>query len=1043
MSQPTTPQRSRKVSSILTPYICSTPLSTQNEQASLSILNLSEIQDVQDFPRSKRKRNGKQTFTFKNTTNNNFTGDHDLSLFFNRLSMANWGQTNEFNIEISENHGVWKKHKRIWKGKDWTLFKPKRMEGIYNSLLTNQDYKKEVHRWMKFLKENRAGAIIDMIQFIVDTCGFQEFDVGNVVKPDDLNLLEIINYMEENPPKLQIETGKYLFKANTEWAIHIQNMICKFIEYLFEVLNEDSTEFTHVIVVFSFIICSTASKNRSVRHTTVVLVAKLHSVLLNIQANGTLNTPKDFVKHFLQKFVKIIEDNCNLEDSQLESMKIVCVREMYLWFCFDTNLINNSKYFNRLMRLIQNQSKKVRKAALKTCYYLITTENLIKDLKPLMHTFAKVIAGRICDVDYDIAIYAVKLCTILLENFEDVLEDIVCNKIISLMFGKHSLLAMAAGEFFRKFLTLKNEGCFFTSLVCYVHSSQTGEMITFLVESLVDCCPELSDWSTMIDYILTKKVATISDLKRISMCILSESVQQRSTGQCKIPRMKTYKRRSRVSSVEITNAFSKKMPELLKSFKKDPVGLKMLLEILLIIDLEEVALSEDIYEIDTIISTIRPIFVEQTDQDVLELISKFFSTMCGNNVALKNKYQCKIDTLKFATRDAVSNFLKQHNKAEIEDWMLRTQLLGKYHDLSEIMSFTFFMESIEFMEKHDFTPKTIQYTLKSGYQLLKWRLNYVIDSAIGSIILENLNEIIALTKTQFEKYTQYCFKIMTDSHVPSLRLVAFECICKVYLKFKYDLERPSAMHRNLSSLIPVIENPTYVRHFMNYTQEALFGKSKRDTLCLRRFLLAKVFNLIHLNVIESKELPKLYQHYFSHTEDYEDIFESALKHYRDYDTTLLTVVILFTLTYKYTQYLLSNAKNRGSVGLDNDLLNLAKRFQLLINRSVPDSKFFLTKAIDYATTSKAHYMFLNVVKVFSKPLSTNDKQALINSLKAKIPGPNIEDDCIKKFVWYLKNNATAQKRVVRVDLNSSLSLVSGSSSTNENYNISDGSIIDS
>ncbi|KAB0802962.1 hypothetical protein PPYR_05148 [Photinus pyralis] len=994
---------------------CSTPKKNGVDVSKyLDFEDLSEVERASDDGVTVRERKRKITTTqlALPTVNESVRLSTRLMPFVRNESANTSSTSNVLGLSESESERNIKTRKVIRKGEDWVLFKPRNHQSLFGSIITNSNGEEEAIKWVQLYHKQPDKAIVTIIQFILDACGYEEFSLTEKFQMDHANYVELLNHLQHHPPQLQLKTGKYLFNTRSGWGKFAQESIFQFVQTLIGMIHQHDIlygkDFAHV---FAVILSISKSVNRALRHVGVVLTIKIYTTILTLctqlEKKNINHRRKD--KNILLQLLLLLQDcieaNCHLNDVQLNAMKITFLHEMCSWFQIDPTLFDSTKYFNRLMWLVQDTAKQVRIAALKICRELITNDCFSEHMANLYHTMCGVVANRVYDIDYSVAVSAVQILTTILDRYGEILPEQIRNKVILLVYGKHGLLAKAAGEFLIKTLLAKDTDMEFLRKFTLFASVNKPQLVPLLIDATLDFWPVISYWPKMIDWLLSDKSTT--EMAPIVIEIMSDSVQQCVTGKCSINRMKPCTNETKTNSLVITKVFITNMSSLLRKYKEDSKCVELLVNIILLMHFQEVVLTNSSHELDAILFVLRPVFVKETNRDTLDVISRFFCKLCETTFSQRHQYISKIKTLQFATKDALSNSVKQLNKDEAEPWMIRMLSLIKHCDMQDVLDFKFLFDSAKTIVENQFPTKVIEDALKACHHSLCWQLTSIIEIVFEEdsvLIEENIHKV----KNDFNAYIDYCVKIL--QHLSdNTYSAAFECICETYSKFHHGLKDPSKIKEILCELIPPAFKPTDSQYIMDYCQKSLFNDYlTEETIRMRRTSLANVMRLVLIHSINTTEIVKLYTYYNSHNKDYGDIFDSGLKTIHEKSPVTNIGIVLQCLIYKFTQLVVNDTEETRM-----ELQALSKRFQLIMNRWTEQSYQLVSMGIKYSVKSQTHYQFLNYVKYFTVSLSTKEKIELVNKLISNIPEKNREDAAVQVFICYTKNKKDPQQSAAR------------------------------
>ncbi|KAF2896662.1 hypothetical protein ILUMI_09511 [Ignelater luminosus] len=932
-----------------------------------------------------------------------------------------------------------KKFKHVHKGQDWKQFKPQYENRLYADILNKPcDTAVSAEIWLQLYKKDTQQAILSLFQFIADVCGYQKLDITTVFNYEAENYSEVVDFMQKNPPEDLKKSGKYLMKTSSDWGNQSQGAIYEFLEELLLLSNNCKIlqDYLMLRMIIPFIFCLTLSYIKPLKHTGVVIAAKMLSVFLKIEKNvktkinaherllsvnsdiADLADYLDVLTQTVEQLRKIIEANSCLNDPTLDKLKITCMEEMHRWVVIKPSLLSSTKLFHRLMCLVRDSSKTVRLAALKMCHKLIETDQYAEYMNPLIKKFVDAIDGRLYDSDYAVASTAVRIYTKMAETYPEAISVASRDIIVLFVYGKDLELAKAAAEFLMQIFnklsdeTEGNVDDFIKHLIQFAQISEKDNKVALLIEALLHCCPQLQEWSALINVLLNDELSHKDQATLID--ILCNAAYITINGKAKIGRTMYSNGQPKVKNARnAIQAFLAKIHLLLKQYSNDPLIMEKLTDVLLVIDFTDGSLNTHRNEIVNALHTLRSSFVKNNHPELLENASKILSKVSEESCPIHVVASPIILTLKNAVVDTSKSFLKnlkmvknqsKKEATKISECLLKLSVLFADNDMTELIDHHCLFNKWLNLKHQMLTPVSMKYLISCGYYYLIWKLQQIIQD--NSKSTEELESDITLLNSVCTSFLKTCFHYMNSSDNPELCRESFERICNIHFTFRMTLEKQIKSNSVLKQLIPPIPEKDLSIQMMNFAEKLLFKDTEETTQRMRRTSLGNVINLAFLNVIEYKLYAQIFQYYHLFNDSYGDIFKNAFSNMRAEAPILLIVVMLHTLIFCYNNFINENeAVTTQQLAAAAEIQTLVKEYQLYISRSVDEIKLMLHMGTNWATSSEDRYGFLYFLRGFASSLSENETQSVLESFNAKIPPHSKENEFILGFINHLKTKS--------------------------------------
>uniref|UniRef100_UPI00398F70BE cohesin subunit SA-1-like n=1 Tax=Pristiophorus japonicus TaxID=55135 RepID=UPI00398F70BE len=406
-----------------------------------------------------------------------------------------------------------------------------------------------VDEWLEFYKLDREAGLLELLNFVIHCCGCKGVVTSGMFQK--LQNAEIIRKMTE---EFDEESGDYpLSMSGPVWKKFRQNF-CEFIAVLvcqcqYNVIYDEYM----VDTLISFLTGLSDSQVRAFRHTSTLAAMKLMTALVDVALNLSVHQENnqrqydternkaagkranDRLELLLRKRQELQQNQEEVENMMnaifkgvfvhryrdlIAEIRAVCMEEIGIWMKRYSDSFLNDSYLKYVGWMLHDKQREVRLKCLKSLHRLYESKEITQKLELFTNRFKDRMVSMVLDVDCDVAVEAVSLLTLILQNAEDVLSNEECECVYPLVYASHRPTAAAAGQFvhvkLRRHYDAEREevvakergrrsvnGEFIKLLLTFFLESELHEHCAYLVDSLWDHTgPVLRDWEGMTELLL-------------------------------------------------------------------------------------------------------------------------------------------------------------------------------------------------------------------------------------------------------------------------------------------------------------------------------------------------------------------------------------------------------------------------------------------------------------------------------------------------------------------------------------------------------------
>uniref|UniRef100_A0AAR2L6E5 Cohesin subunit SA n=1 Tax=Pygocentrus nattereri TaxID=42514 RepID=A0AAR2L6E5_PYGNA len=895
-----------------------------------------------------------------------------------------------------------------------------------------------VDDWIESYKQDRDMALLDLINFFIQCSGCK--GTVRIEMFRNMQNAEIIRKMTE---EFDEDSGDYpLTIAGPQWKKFRYNF-CEFIGVLIRQCQYSIIYDEYMMdTVISLLTGLSDSQVRAFRHTSTLAAMKLMTALVNVALNLSINqdnTQRQYEaernkvagKRATDKLELLLEKRKELQENQdeIENMmnsifkgifvhryrdaiaeiRAICIEEIGVWMKLYSDAFLNDSYLKYVGWTLHDRQGEVRLKCLKALQTLYTNRGLFPKLELFTNRFKDRIVSMTLDKEYDVAVEAIRLVTLILHGSEDALSNEDCENVYHLVYSAHRPVAVAAGEFLHRKLFSRHDpqaeealakrrgrnspnGNLIRMLVLFFLESELHEHAAYLVDSLWDSSQELlKDWDCMIELLLEEPVQgeeVLGDrhesaLIELMVCTIRQAAEAhppvgRGTGK----RVLTAKeKKTQVDDKnKLTEHFIIALPMLLSKYQADAEKVANLLQIPQYFDLEVYSSGRMEKHLDALLKQIRVVVEKHTETEVLEACSKTYSILCSEEYTIMNRVDIArsqlIDELTDRFSHSVEDLLQEGDEADDDDI---------YNVLSSLKKLTAFHNA------HDLTKWDL---FKNCYRLLKMGIEQ------GS-----MPEQIAVQALQCSHYSILWQLVRITEGSPSK---AFMLLCDLLMIFSHQLTTGSR-----EALQPLVFNPdnTLQSELLSFVLDHVFidqddenqsmegdeedEANKIEALHKRRNLLAAFSKLIIYDIVDMPAAADIFKHYMKYYNDYGDIIKETLSKTRQTDKIQCAKTLILSLQQLFNELVQDQGPNLDRTSSHvSGIKELARRFALTFGLDQIKTreavatlhkdgidfafKFPNPKGAEYPPPNLA---FLEVLCEFSSKLLRQDKKTVHSYLE--------------------------------------------------------------
>ncbi|XP_012675064.2 cohesin subunit SA-2-like isoform X2 [Clupea harengus] len=918
-----------------------------------------------------------------------------------------------------------------------------------------------VDDWIESYKNERDTALLELINFFIQCSGCKGAVSSEMFR--HMQNSEIIRKMTE---EFDEDSGDYPLTMSGPLWKKFKSNFCEFIGVLVRQCQYSTIYDEYMMdTVISLLTGLSDSQVRAFRHTSTLAAMKLMTALVNVALNLSINmdnTQRQYeaernkaiakrsgerVELLFQKRKELQENQDEIENMMnaifkgvfihryrdaIAEIRAICIEEIGVWMKMYSDAFLNDSYLKYVGWTLHDKQGEVRLKCLAALQGLYYNRELNSRLELFTSRFKDRIVSMTLDKEYDVAVQAVKLLTLVLQSSDEILTSEDWESVYHLVYSAHRPLAVAAGEFLYKKLfsnrSTEEEGMLrrgrqsrnanlIKTTVFFFLESELHEHGAYLVDSLWDCASDLlKDWESMISLLLDEPFPGEEELTdrqetalvEIMLCAVRQSCEchppvGRGTGK----RVLTAKeKKSQLDDrTRITEMFAVALPLLLAKYAVDAAKLTNLLQLPQYFDLEIFTTGRLEKHLESLLRQIREVVEKHTETDVLEACSRTFHALSNEEYTIFNRVDIARSQLLDEQVDKLNSLLEdylQEGEENDEDdayqvlsTLKRITAFHNAHDLSRWDLFTNLYRLLNTgLQNGDMPQQIVINALQCTHFSILWQLAKVSKGTAKQSDMVNLRK-------QMRAFCLMCQRYLTSVNT-SVKEQAFTILCDVLMVFSHQI-----VSSGREALEPLIYSPdsslqaevlSFIQdHVFVYQDEEINTDDQRydevwkiEALHKRRNLLAAYCKLIIYNVVEMSMGADIFKQYMRYYNDYGDIIKETMSRTRQIDKIQCAKTLILSLQQLFNEMLTEFGciVDRSSAAFCG-IKELARRFSLtfgLDQVKTRDAIAMLHKdGIEFAFKEPSpqgegnpplHLTFLDILSEFSSKLLRQDKKTV-------------------------------------------------------------------
>uniref|UniRef100_A0A673B855 Cohesin subunit SA n=1 Tax=Sphaeramia orbicularis TaxID=375764 RepID=A0A673B855_9TELE len=910
-----------------------------------------------------------------------------------------------------------------------------------------------VDDWIEAYKHDRDIALLDLINFFIQCSGCKGAVSGEMFR--HMQNSEIIRKMTE---EFDEDSGDYpLTLSGPQWK-KFRISFCDFIAVLVRQCQYSIIYDEYMMdTVISLLTGLSDSQVRAFRHTSTLAAMKLMTALVNVALNLSINMDntqrqyeaernKVIAKRANEGWSSCCKSEKELQENQdeIENMmnaifkgvfvhryrdaiaeiRAVCIEEIGVWMKLYSDAFLNDSYLKYVGWTMHDKQGEVRLKCLTALQGLYYNRELGTRLELFTSRFKDRIVSMTLDKEYDVAVQAIKLLTLVLQSSDEVLTAEDCESVYHLVYSAHRPIAVSAGEFlFKKLFSHRGpeeeglprrgrqslNGSLIKTTVFFFLESELHEHGAYLVDSLWDCGSELlKDWETMISLLLDEPMPGEEGMNRqetalveIMLCAIRQACEchppvGRGTGK----RVLTAKEKKTQldDRTRVTEMFAVALPLLLAKYCVDIDKVTNLLQIPKYFDLDIYTTGRLEKHLDALLRQIWEVVDKHTDTEVLEACSTTYHYLCNEEFTIYNRVDITrsqlLDELVDKFSRLLEDFLQEGEEPDDDDAYQVLSTLKKitaFHNAHDLSKWDLFTSNYRLLntglQNGDMPEQIVVQAMQCTHYIILWHL------AKG--------DMVTLRK-QMRAFCLMCQRYLNSINT-AVKEQAFTILCDLLMIFSHQI-----MSSGREQLEPLVYTPdsTLQAELLNFILDQVFidqdddnnstdgqhddEAGKIEALHKRRNLLAAYCKLIIYNIVEINTGADIFKQYMRYYNDYGDIIKETMSKTRQIDKTQCAKTLVLSLQKLFNEMLSELGCNIDrSTSAFCGIKELARRFSLtfgLDQLKTREAIAMLHKdGIEFAFKEPSpqgeggpplNLAFLDILSEFSSKLIRQDKRTV-------------------------------------------------------------------
>ncbi|XP_069738559.1 cohesin subunit SA-3 [Phaenicophaeus curvirostris] len=911
-----------------------------------------------------------------------------------------------------------------------------------------------VDEWLETYKQDQETGFLELANFIVRSCGCR-----GVVTPEMFRNLQNSEIIQQLTEKFEEDSAGYPLSLSTQLWRRFRAGFCELLAVLVQ-RCQYSIVYDEFLMdsLISLLIGLSDSQVRAFRHTSTLAAMKLMTALVNValavrrhQENNRrqfeAERGKDLGRRAAEKLEALLEKRRELQEQQEEmenmmnaifkgvfvhryrdvvpEIRAICMEELGTWMRSYTASFLTDSYLKYVGWTLHDKQREVRMQCVKALQGLYRNRDTAAHMELFTSRFKPRMVAMVLDKDTDVAVQAVKLLTLMLENMEEALTEEDCQSVYPMVYVSSRALASAAGLFlYRRLLDPRHEAdeeatgsgdnrVFFRLLLTFFIESELHEHAAYLVDSLWDCAgPRLRDWDTVSAFLLEESPSEgLSDRQEKALVeILAASVVQAAEGEPppgRVPSRKPSAQERKAQAKErsrLSHCLIPVLPQLLAKFSADAEKAAPLLETLRRCDLSVYCTGRLEKHLELLLAQLQEVVEKHTEPAVLEAASRALHALCDPELALHGRGDLArsrlADQLADKCRQDVAELLQAASLEEEELYSMaatlkRISILFNAHDLTPWQLFEPCAQLLQrAVDTGEVPSQVLVPTISCLAFHILWDLSHLPSTDVPEEPLRRL-------QTRAASFCSLCQSCLSDADA-GVREQAFMALADLLVVLGPRLRRDGREALAPLELRPDTELQSLLAGFLldhvfspggacDELEAADDSESRVCELNRRRVLLAAYCKLVLYGVLELHAASDVAKHYDKFYSDYGDIIKETLSSIRHIDPQKWAQILLLSLQQLMSELLLTQGPEIQATEGFLEIRDLARRFSLFFNlhpiQHRPELLHLHWEGLQFAlgppgqASAPQTLPFLEVLSEFSPRLLPPDRARLLLHLE--------------------------------------------------------------
>ncbi|KAF7486073.1 Hypothetical predicted protein [Marmota monax] len=518
---------------------------------------------------------------------------------------------------------------------------------LFDSVKTaKSDMQSLVDEWLESYKQDEEAGFLELINFFIRSCGCKGTVTPEMFKK--MSNSEIIRHLTE---QFNEDSGDYPLTAQGPSWKKFQGSFCEFVRTLVYQcqysLLYDGFPMDNLISLLTGL---SDSQVRAFRHTSTLAAMKLMTSLVRVALQLSLHKDNNQRQYEAERnkgpgqraperLESLLEKRKELQEHQeeiegmmnaifrgvfvhryrdiLPEIRAICMEEIGCWMqSYSTSFLTDS-YLKYIGWTLHDKHREVRLKCLKALKGLYSNQELTSRLELFTSRFKDRMVSMVMDREYDVAVEAVRLLTLILKLF-------------------YPECGTKAGVGRERRRSPSAQRTFFHLLLSFFVESELHDHAAYLVDSLWDCAgTQLKDWESMTSLLLQKDQNLGNVQENTLIEILVSSARQAVEGHPPVGRVTgrkglTAKERKLQADdkVKLTEHLIPLLPQLLAKFSADAEKVAPLLQLLNYFDLSIYCTRRLEKHLELLLQQLQEVVVKHAEPAVLEAGAHALYLLC-------------------------------------------------------------------------------------------------------------------------------------------------------------------------------------------------------------------------------------------------------------------------------------------------------------------------------------------------------------------------------------------------------------------------------